>query len=322
MRTLQLRLDITEAQLTSSEATMAVSVHLPDADGLPGTIVFGYPGGGFARGYYDIRLPGDTSYSLAEYLTSRGVGVVACDHLGVGESSPIPDRHEQSIEALADANALTVDLVLRELDALNPGARPRLVGMGHSMGGCLLVVQQARHRSFDALVVLGWSSRHTAYPDARGGILDIRWPSRGQDPRRNPPERRFTREEKIFTYYQDDVPRDFVEADLATTDSDPAAATALRGSARMPWGSPTRPECAATLCSPGVIASEAAQIAVPVLLATGERDVVARPDLEPLAYPRVPEYSWVSIPRMSHMHNFAGSRLLLWEHLQGWLAAR
>lgn len=53
----------------------------------PVTVVFGYPGGGFRREYFDIWVKPD--YSQARFMTDRGFVFVASDHPGLGGSSPI-----------------------------------------------------------------------------------------------------------------------------------------------------------------------------------------------------------------------------------------
>jgi alpha-beta hydrolase superfamily lysophospholipase len=306
------------------DAELAMTVHLPDARP-PEVLVFAYPGGALGRGYFDLRFAGYAGYSQAEHLTARGIGLVAVDHLGVGDSSALPDRADQTIEMLADANAAAVAEFCRRwrdgaiTDSLAGAELPRLAGLGHSMGACLLIAQQARRRCFAELALLGFSARHTAYPALTGGgVLDIRFPSRGQDPVASPPSRPFTREEKRHTYFYDDVPAALVDADLDAALGPPAGTTP--SAVTVPWRSRTRPVCAAAMCSPGVVANEAAMIDVPVLVGIGERDVITDPALELAGYPRVPDFTLVRIARMSHMHNFAGTRALLWDRIARWLA--
>src|SRR2546427_469009 len=38
------------------------------------------------------------------------------------------------------------------------------IGIGQSMGGCLTVVMQGRHATFDAIAPLGYSAIHTVLP--------------------------------------------------------------------------------------------------------------------------------------------------------------
>ena len=69
----------------------------------------------------------------------------------------------------------------------------------------------------------------------------------------------------------------------------------------------------------GVVAPEASRVAVPVFIGAGERDVVPDPWAEPGAYRSSSDVTVVVVPRMAHMHNFAGTRARLWSRLHGWV---
>src|SRR5690349_6252094 len=112
MRSYDTRIDITGKTDLEDELHTAVTVHLPDRIEAPTIAMFGFPGGGFGRHYYDIRtLPG---YSQAEYHTDSGFVFVACDHLDVGDSSH-PDTFDLTFENLAEANHATAEGVLAGL---------------------------------------------------------------------------------------------------------------------------------------------------------------------------------------------------------------
>lgn len=261
-----------------------VTVHRPDSPPEHPVVAVALPGGGYARGYFDIRHEG-AAYSQAAYHTSRGWYVVACDHLGTGDSDR-PDDSTLTLESMAEADAASVRGAIELLQVC-----PRLiVGIGQSMGGCLAVVTQARHRVFDAIAVLGFS--------ALAGAI----PTRGQD-------------------------EDFVNAlrwAFHSDDTDPALVDADFGSGypdrrRLPpWGSSSMPSVARTLLTPGIVAHYARTIDVPVLIGCGQRDLVPVPHAEPSCYPASKDVTIVVVPRMAHMHNFARTRELLWSRLHGW----
>jgi len=304
---------------------MAATVHLPDDRSGGRTVVFGYPGGGFGRRYYDIRtLPG---YSQAEYHVARGRIFVACDHLGVGDSS-LPDTLALTYENLAAANHIVATTVLSGLrrgtlvERVGPIAVERTVGLGQSMGGCLLTVQQGRHRTFDGVGFLGWSGIHTNFPAPDGSRLTYPMPPRGTDLRPvadqilgnvAPDEAHF----RYCFHWPDEDPA-LLEADLA---SYRPFAGLVRGDERTPWGSSTVPACAVTMMTEGSVAAEAASIEVPVLAASGEVDVVPDPWLEPTAYRSSHDVSVVVVPRMAHMHNFAHTREQLWHRIESFIEA-
>lgn len=273
----------------------AVTIVAPDDPN--GRVLFGFPGGGYNRHYYDLSLPG--GYSQAQWHAARGWTVVCCDHLGVGESSQ-PDPESLTFEVLADANQETVEWVVDHLDLAGP-----VVGMGQSMGGCLLVVQQARHQVFDAIAILGFSAVHTVLPLPEGG-LDI------------PPG--LSMEESIllttkalsYAFHYSDVPQEIVQEDIA--------GFPLRTGAPA-WASASVPPAAASMLDPGVIAKEAAVVDVPVLVVAGEIDVNMDLPAEAAAYASAAKVETMLLPRAAHMHNFASTRQLLWERLDEWTAS-
>ena len=93
----------------------------------------------------------------------------------------------------------------------------------------------------------------------------------------------------------------------------------FRNGDQPPWGSGTVPMPAAIWClAPGSTLAEAAAVQVPVLVAMGERDVLVDPRGEARAYVSSPSVDWFQCPRMAHMHNFAGTRALLWQRIESW----
>jgi pimeloyl-ACP methyl ester carboxylesterase len=112
-------------------------------------------------------------------------------------------------------------------------------------------------------------------------------------------------------FHYDDVDDSIVKADL---DRFPT-----RGGNVPPWGSGTLPQAVASWCmAPGAVAPEAAAIAAPVLVAMGERDVIADPRGELRAYQSATSVDFYVCPRMGHMHNFAGTRELFWQRIETW----
>jgi alpha-beta hydrolase superfamily lysophospholipase len=318
MKKIDLRIDVSKAAGLDGPQQIAASVFLPEPNTLrsPAVVLFAAPGGGYTRGYYDLSFPGHAGYSQAEQHTARGFIVVAYDHLGVGESTTT-GLARLNFENLAAANDAAVReihrrLVAGEVDASLP-ALPELVkiGIGQSMGGCLAVVAQGRHRSFDAIAVLGFSAIHTVLPQRAGIAQAVPAPQRGSDASalsidtvsRSVPD-------FVYPFFWEDTPRDILDADLA-------GGYPLRRSAPA-WGSLSIPACAVMMISPGCIAREAAAIEVPLLLAMGERDVCPRPHAEPGAYPACRDISLYVVPQMAHMHNFASTRQGLWNRIECW----
>src|SRR5947199_4107094 len=145
VRRVELRVDVSHA-VPFADAELAVSLILP-GDGRAGArfLAVGFPGGGYARGYWDIQWPGVEGYSEAEYHVDRGWVFAAVDHLGVGDSSH-PDPEALTLEVLAAANAAGVRAVVDGLcagtlvDGVAPIEVARTIGIGQSMGGCFTIV--------------------------------------------------------------------------------------------------------------------------------------------------------------------------------------
>jgi pimeloyl-ACP methyl ester carboxylesterase len=313
------KVDVTGQVDLDDKLETAATVYLPDHLDGPITVLFGFPGGGYGRKYYDIRTrPG---YSQAEYHTDGGFAFVACDHLGVGDSSQ-PDPLGLSYERIAAANHATATTVLDWIrdgavaDGLAPIAIDKVIAMGQSMGGCFLTVQQASHRTFDGVAFLGWSGIRTTFPAPDGGRITYDVPPRGTDLLAMvdrlgevpvPDADQFR-----FCFHWPDQDAGLIDADLASYQP---FSGVVRGDDSTPWGSATVPPCALTMLADGAVATDAAVIDVPVFIACGERDVVADPWAEPTAYRGSGDVSVFVVDRMSHMHNFAPTRQVLWDRL-------
>ena len=289
----------------------AVTVTWPER--LPGRqlAIFAWPGGGYNRRYFDLEIPGHAGYSQAEHHAHHGVITVACDHLGVGDSS-VPACALDHAD-LAGANAATAACLLRGLRegtiSADLPALPGLaaVGVGHSYGGLLLTLLQASQPLFAGVGMLGWSGVNTVIPvDASDPLVaDIhvaRVPAR-QHPYRD-------------AFHWNDEPEDIVLADLE------GYPFRLAGAPMPSWGTPYMPggpNLAPERPPNGAVTSaQAAQIHVPVLIAVGERDVCPDPWAEPGAYRNSADVTLLVVPRMAHGHNFAGTRALLWDRIEAW----
>ena len=342
MRSIDVEIDVSEAADLGERVRTAATVVLPAAADLadPPIVCFGFPGGGYSRRYFTFDMPGARGGGQAGWHAARGWIFVACDHLGVGDSS-LPDPTRLVYRNVAAANHETVTEVLRRLADGSlargfPAVRdPVVLGIGQSMGGCLAVVQQARHESYDGIGVLGYSAIHT-YPPMPPGYPRLPNP---YVPRDHPPSGALPTDEAAprsvnvallrhgarlraaspvppgpnpmaWGFYFDDVPADIVERDLTDFPT--------RGGNVPAWASATVPGLAAWVLTPGAIAPEAAAIVVPLLLAFGERDVLDDPWMEPKAYGAAVDISLFVCPRMGHMHNFAGTRELLWSRTDVW----
>lgn len=286
---------------------LAATVHVPTLLNREAPVLVCLPGGRYNRRYFDLQEPG---YSEAEHHVERGVLVVAIDHIRVGESD-MPALHEASLAAAAEANHAVLQVVLKRLreGTLETGLQPivpaAIVGEGQSMGGHIALLMQANHRSFDGLALLGSSVSCTRLP-ARDRANDIcllgeQAPSAGLA--------RFGSFDWRYAFHWEDVPELYAAGEEPSSKDTP-----------LPyWKSDSSPDAGGGLL-PGHFAEEAARVTVPVLLAMGERDVTQDPIREAAAFMSSADLAYFVVPRMAHMHNFAGTRRRLWSRLSSFIA--
>ena len=287
--------------------TLAATVHVPEdnlAEAAP--VLVCLPGGRYNRHYFDLQEAG---YSEAEYHIGQGVVVVAIDHIRVGESD-MPPLEETSLAATAEANHAVLQTILNRLEdgSLSPGLPgihpAAVIGEGQSMGGHIALLMQANHRSFDALAMLGSSATCTRLP-GRNRADDICLLGKSDA---TEGLARFADFDWRYAYHWEDVPEYYAAV----------REVAIDGTDLPYWRTETSPNAAGSLL-PGHYAEEAARIDVPVLLAMGERDVTQDPLREAAAFISASDRAFLVVPRMAHMHNFAGTRHRLWSRLSAFI---
>ncbi|WP_059020192.1 alpha/beta hydrolase [Mycobacterium sp. M26] len=326
MQSAQLWVDVSGSCGIAGRLDIAATVFLPPPERLPpsATVVFALPGGGYSRGYYDMHFDGHTDYSQAAHHTERGYAVVAIDHLGVGESTP-EVCNELTVEQIAAANHAAVERISERLETGTavPGYPAivvgRRIGIGQSMGGGVTIVMAARHNTYDAIAVLGFSGIHTVlpFPDMAEATLvaerveqsatsvGLSASAVAQASALIP--------DFFYPFFWSDIPPDILRADTE-------GGYPIRADAPV-FGSATVPACAVTLLTEGVVAEEAAAVRCPVFVGLGERDTAPRSHAEPGAYISSSDVTLYICPQMAHMHNFASTRKLLWDRLVGWYSA-
>ena len=250
-----------------------------------------------SRGYFDLQPPPELgNYSMVRHLTDRGFVVVTLDPPAVGESDEPDDGYTLTPDLVADVHAHAFDqLLARWPDATR-------IGVGHSAGALLTVVQQARHRTYDALGLLGFGrGGHERFAltveerEQAGGIVALH-PRALRQP--------------VAGGFHVDV------AVPARWDGRPAGRTAALGSVK------SRLLAVVGLVSmiPGSIDSEMATVDVPVFLGVGDHDIVGDPHAVPACFPACRDFTLFVLPGTGHNHNVAPDREVLWERLAGWAA--
>jgi pimeloyl-ACP methyl ester carboxylesterase len=335
---IELRIDVTDAAALGKPMQTAVSVYLSDGElANPPVVCFAFPGAGYCRRYYSFNMPDCPAGGEAAFHCERGWIFVACDHLGFGDST-IPEVNALDLETIARGNDATVRAVMEKLEngTLFAGY-PRVIGatrigLGQSMGGCFTIVAQAQHNTFDGVGILGFSGIHTVMPSRPSTLPAVLpWVMRGSSldspnilnqatlaaaagaklPARENLAAAVVAEHPLaWCFHYDDEPADIVSLEMA--------AISGREGPLPEWRSATTPSCWLYVVAPGAVATEAASITVPVLVAVGERDFVPDPWMEPKAYKSSNDISVFVCPRMSHMHNFAHTRRKFWQRIYSW----
>jgi pimeloyl-ACP methyl ester carboxylesterase len=301
IRIVELEIDVTKATGWSSPLRTSVFVAIPSTQELrsPVCVLFAFPGGTHAKEYYDMSIRGLDDYSMAKHFARRGYVFVACDPLGVGRSSDPGSGDEVTRQLFVDANKGTVDGVMERLvrgelahDLSAVRAETKL-GLGTSMGAMLLVEQQASHRSFDGITMMGYSGIQTRLqtaPEDWSPPISVAAP---------------INRDLLYTLYWDDIPSDVIAADQALAVAPPTGAVRAGGGYRG-------------ALEPGCVADAASSVDVPVLIAVGERDTCPDPHAEVAAYPKATDIALYIVPRAGHAPCVANTRHLLWDRIDAW----
>lgn len=263
-------------------------------------LLFAIPGGTYTKAYWHLEIPGRSGYSFAERMTEAGFTVAAVDNFGTGASTRPPSGDDAGLVPMATANAA----VAAQLRSRFPHVP--MIGLGHSMGGALAVMQQARSRSFDRLAVLGYGYQPLAglsedLPDEQLLAESAARFSQLPDPC---PDGYYTMDRSALRpqFHFDDVPDDVVTADDAQATVLPRAA--LHAVAATPVGRPL-----------------AARVDVPVFQGWGERDNTPDPRRDGAYFGSCTDYTLYVLPRSGHCHNLATTREAMWDRLAAWSRA-
>jgi hypothetical protein len=316
----ELVLDVS-AQLPFDEpAGLAASVHLPDlAAAAPRAVLICWPGGSYARAYWDMQIAGYPGYSFAEHMTAQGFVVLAADHLGVGASSKPADGDQVNFDTMSAAAASFVDHVRALLAEGSPefGGTPHaeipIIGVGHSLGACLTVVTQARYRCYDAVALLGFTHGQKEVSVTAVGAAE-REPAKDADMLR---QTAIDQARAFFGETWDDVygfaPRAPNHGWLHRPDV-PAAVIAADDAQAVRW--PRQSYVDALLA--GYSASFAAQLECNIFLGFGDHDVPPIPHADVAFYTHSRDVTLYILPNSAHCHNFATTRTKLWDRIGLW----
>jgi pimeloyl-ACP methyl ester carboxylesterase len=274
---------------------------------------FCLPGGSINRHYYNLQAPADDSFSFAATMARQGAITVAVDHLGVGDSDKPGDGFLLTPDRLARANA---NAARKVLSGLREGSLiadlPALkhvvsIGVGHSMGAMLTVVQQALTHQHDGLLLMGFSNaglvshlpepaHHLAgKPEAvKAEIEAVALAIYPEPYQRIQPSR-----EASEIFQGATAERAGVEAIKRTRDN----LLVVGGLQSM---------------IPGSIRPALDTVDVPVFLGLGDRDIAGSPHAIPASFPSSPDITLMVLPETGHCQFIFPSRGALFRRIGEW----
>lgn len=103
--------------------------------------LFCLPGGGSSAEFFDLH----PDYSFVKRMNSVGYNVITMDHPGTA-SNQLP-LNQPFLKPRISAEYISL--------ALNEWNIGKLIGVGHSMGGMIVTLIQARYKTFEAIALLG-----------------------------------------------------------------------------------------------------------------------------------------------------------------------
>lgn len=309
---MECRVELGELLPGEGALRVVADIYMPPRLRSPPTALFCLPGGALTRGYYDLR---PDEFSFARSLMSRGFIVVTLDLLGVGGSSRPRDGFELTPDVLTKANAVAVDRICSDLRAgrLAGGGQPlhelRTIGVGHSMGAMLTVMQQARECQHVGLMLFGYGTRGLA------PALSAEEAVFADDPagaRQNVVRLARARSEDPYPVIDSSQGRGLFAgkgADRRGVEALQAARTELLVTAGL------------FAMIPGGSAPECARLEVPLLLAVGDQDIAGPPHEIPASFSKCPDVTLLVLPATGHCHFLFASRRHLFARAAHWLEA-
>jgi len=301
---LRLEIDVTSAAGVLGEpACIVANVLLPPGPTAPHALLVCVPGGGMNCRYFDLPTPeGHAQASFARAMAARGFAVAWLDPLGIGESTIPSDPYLLDPDLMASTNGMAARHILAGLQcgALSPQwpAWPSLrsIGVGHSYGAMLTIIQQAADPMHAALAVFGL---HTAGLPDNGPPMDCTL-----DPtlvRANLVAMTRARHPEPYVTLQPPKSSQAVSAAVAMQ----AMLVTMTFMTRLP----------------NMVSKEAAAIDAPLFLAFGEKDLHTAHHAAPASYPNSADITLVVLPGARHNHFIYPARTLLFERFARWASA-
>lgn len=292
--------------LTNSEPLhIAVTLFLPPAGRLDArtTVLYCLPGGGVTRDYFDLA---GEQYSFARALAAQGFVVAAFDPIGVGDSARPEDGFALTSEMVMRCHAAATDkltALLREgaVSAHLPPLDVFKVGVGHSLGAQITILQQVERRDFAALILLCFGTIGMPEVLNEEELTALKSPDRGRSRLVELARKRFDGD--AYAPIQRPAGRSSASRALAAVQDCVLAVASMQA------------------IMPGNVAPEAAQLDMPLFLGVGEKDIVGPPHTLPAEYPACRDITLHIVPEAGHHPFVAPGATALFDRIGGWLRA-
>jgi pimeloyl-ACP methyl ester carboxylesterase len=295
---------------------IAVDVFVPDRLGPRPLLWVCIPGGGINRQYFDLDVAGQgAAFSMARHLAAEGDLVATVDPPGVGGSDTPDDGYTLTPHVVADVLAAAIEglqqglghdgIAGTELGSVPPRAT---VGLGHSAGALLVSLQQARHRSYDVVALLGFSG--SGLP----GVLTEEELRYAGDPEQ------FTQVLGALTKarFGDPLPE---WSNSSAGQLEPNAVAAHVDVALGAASSRLLALVGMTAIMPGSVQPELDELRVPIFAALGEHDLGGTLDVLPSQLSASRDLTLFLLEGAGHTHNVAVNRRILWDRVARWAAS-
>lgn len=142
--------DIATKPLTAHIDTLTLKARLYQPNSTPnGVTLFCLPGGGLTQDYFNL----DPDFSFIQIMQNLGYTIVTQDNFGTGENV-LPDTYPFHTPRHA-AHYLSQALAIWQQDG---SITPPIIGIGHSMGGMMMMLMQGKYKPFTALGLFGSSA--------------------------------------------------------------------------------------------------------------------------------------------------------------------
>lgn len=257
--------------------------------------LFCLPGGGLSKGYFDLA----PNFSFAARMSALGYDVIIMDHPGIATNA-LPE--DLPFYTPRDA-ATYLTQALEQWNIKTP-----IIGIGHSLGGMMIMLMQGLHAPFAGLGLFGSSAGGLDW-----GLSD---------------------EEKTYINKAEEFAHDLQAMSLAKFGRAMIPAGNGPSGESITFGGET-PELNKRLCDVacemnaagammsmmrGSFRAEAEAIDVPMLFAFGDHDIGISPKDVPKAFPNTPSTKTVILSATGHNHFAFSSIEVLCAELEGWAA--